>query len=500
MVTSSIGHQLEAHLRSTGIVTDDGIARAASAATTTGTRLDHALVELGLIREQQLLEIACSALGVKGYQNEEVLAQLPKGFASYKHVLLLVKDDASTLGMTDPYDDETLRSCSLFLGARLERTLLTAAMFGTLFASAYGDIDDHIDNSLSAVVLDNDTLEGLRETDSQAPAIRLIKELCIAASERRASDIHLRAAYPEASIHLRVDGALFLYKAVPRDLFGEVVSRLKLLAKLDIAERRLPQDGRLRLSVAGRQTDFRISTMPHLEGEGLVLRLLSRDAAELRLDTIGLDTQIVAKLKDLSNLQSGLFLVVGPTGSGKTTTLYALLNALMRPTLNIVTVEDPVEYRLAGLTQIQVDERVGFTFARALRSILRQDPDVILVGEIRDPETAQIAVQAALTGHLVLATLHADKASDVWPRLVDMGIEPYLLAAVLKGAMSQHLVPIRCTACSDRRSAECPECRGTGIGGRRPVAEFQQFDGEASATAWRHVTSIRTIADHEPIS
>jgi general secretion pathway protein E len=270
-------------------------------------------------------------------------------------------------------------------------------------------------------------------------------------------------------------------KAAPElRMFPNVISRLKILAGLDIAERRLPQDGRIRVNVAGKPIDIRISTMPHVNGESAVLRLLARELAVSNLSELGFSPAIEEGLIRLFRASDGLILVTGPTGSGKSTTLHAALKQLIRPEVNVVTIEDPVEYRVDGAAQIQIDEKVGLTFPRALRSLLRQDPDIILIGEIRDAETARIAVQAALTGHLVLATLHTNSAPAAIPRLIDMGVESYLLPAVLRGVLSQRLVRRLCSTCHGKArgsdTGACPGCGGSGYTGRVAVGELLQLD------------------------
>jgi general secretion pathway protein E len=284
-----------------------------------------------------------------------------------------------------------------------------------------------------------------------------------------------------------------------------MISRIKVLADLDITERRLPQDGRIRFGVSGREIDLRIATMPHIDGEGAVLRILDRSSVTLDLASLGFDTKIRSELSSLLSAPHGIFLVTGPTGSGKTTTLYAALRQLAKPELNVVSVEDPVEYHLTGVNQIQVNRKIGFDFATALRAILRQDPDIIMVGEIRDAETAMIANQAALTGHFVLATLHTNTAAASIPRLIDMGIEPYLLASTMRGALSQRLVRLLCDQCAEpisrrqspvsvsviriaeragltistdgiRRPVGCQKCNGSGYAGRAAIAELVVVD------------------------
>jgi general secretion pathway protein E len=334
----------------------------------------------------------------------------------------------------------------------------------------------------------------LRDSASDAPVVRFVQETIRAAVAEGASDIHLKPLPHGAEMFFRIDGRLERRRAPEAALYASVISRTKILANLDIAERRLPQDGKLAVTVAGETIDVRVSTMAHVHGEGAVLRLLSRQLVRTSLGDLGFSPHIEMGLQRLMAMSEGLIVVTGPTGSGKSTTLHALLQQLVRPDLNIVTVEDPVEYRVDGISQIQVDEKVGLTFPKILRSLLRQDPDIILIGEIRDAETASIAVQAALTGHLVLATLHTNSALAAVPRLIDMGVEPYLLAAVTKGVLAQRLMRRRCTEGTDAPRTDlrlvpdhatamlhdphCSHCGGSGYAGRVAVGELALLDSE----------------------
>jgi general secretion pathway protein E len=317
-------------------------------------------------------------------------------------------------------------------------------------------------------------VDRLRDLASDAPAIRAIELLVERAVEARASDIHVLPTVTHGRLRIRVDGVLQDVSSVPRDLCAALTSRLKVMAGLDIAETRLPQDGRLRLPHRGQELDLRMATVPQVHGEGVVLRVLHRAKATPNLEDLALPGQVLEPLERILATPNGLLLVTGPTGSGKTTTLYAALKRLARPDRNIVTVEDPVEHELEGVAQIQVDRRIGFDFAQALRSVLRHDPDVVMIGEIRDGESAAIAVRAALTGHLVLATIHTNSAAAAIPRLVDMGIEPWILASTLRGAMAQRLLRRLCPRC---RGGGCGDCGSSGFRGRIAVGEFVSING-----------------------
>jgi len=353
------------------------------------------------------------------------------------------------------------------------------------------------DLDLSRLLQDIPKVEDLLDTQNDAPLIRLINALFTQALRDGASDIHIDPFETRSVVRLRIDGTLRDLIEPARALHAAIVSRIKIMAQLDIAEKRLPQDGRITLRVAGRLIDVRVSTIPTGHGERVVLRLLDKQAARLDLSRLGMDDRTLAHVDRLIREPHGIVLVTGPTGSGKTTTLYAALSRLDAKSLNIMTVEDPIEYDLEGISQTPINTRIEMTFARALRTILRQDPDVIMIGEIRDLETAQIAVQASLTGHLVFATLHTNDALSAVTRLVDMGVEPFLLASSLIGVVAQRLVRRLCLECRKPFAADaaqlealgfaptpgtfytaqgCPACNQTGYRGRTGIYEFLTVD------------------------
>ena len=343
----------------------------------------------------------------------------------------------------------------------------------------------------------------LEQMANQAPVIRLVNLLLAEAVEAGASDVHLEAGARDMAVRYRVDGVLQDAPAPPPHLRAAVVSRLKIMAELDIAERRLPQDGRVRLRTEGRELDVRVSTLPTLHGESVVLRLLEMDGQRSGLDALGMGADTFAALLAFAGRPHGVLLNTGPTGSGKTTTLYALVDRIRTGREKIVSVEDPVEYELPGIAQVPVNTKVGLTFARALRAILRQDPDVLLVGEMRDPETAEICIQAALTGHLVLSTLHTNDAPSALTRLVDLGVPDYLVASTVEGILAQRLVRRVCRECAESRAPDavlaremaaaghpadrvlrgrgCDACRGTGYRGRTGIYELVMMDAELRA-------------------
>lgn len=320
---------------------------------------------------------------------------------------------------------------------------------------------------------DQDELYDVLDKDSSAPpAVQLLNVIISDASRLGASDIHFDPDEKGLHVRLRVDGVLLEKLETPVELASPIITRLKVMANMDIAERRLPQDGRIKVRYGGRMIDFRVSTIPVAGGERMVLRLLDKGNIILGLDNLGIPTTLLENLRTLTSFSEGILLVTGPTGSGKTTTLYSALTELKSPEVNIMTIEDPIEYRLPGIAQTAVHHKIGLSFATGLRHILRQDPDIIMIGEIRDKETAEIAIQSALTGHLVLSTLHTNDAPSAIVRLVDMGIEPYLISSCLLGVLAQRLVRRTCPSCQGKESKSCSLCMGSGFSGRHGIYEL----------------------------
>jgi general secretion pathway protein E len=433
---------------------------------------------------------------------------LPYPFAKSKGVLAARVVSGTLEVWIRPYPQaSTLAEVRRMAGKPLKEILLTPEEFEHCLALAYTRepsaaeaIVDDMGESVDLAKLTEQLPEvaDLLETENDAPIIRLINALLTQAVRQEASDIHLEIFESRALVRFRVDGALRDVVEPRRGLHPAMVSRIKVMASLDIAEKRLPQDGRIALRIAGRAIDVRVSTIPTGSGERVVLRLLDKQGGRLTLDSLGMGSSARGEVDALIQQPHGIFLVTGPTGSGKTTTLYSALSRLDRKTRNILTVEDPVEYELDGIGQTQVNPRIEMTFARALRAILRQDPDVVMIGEIRDLETAQIAVQASLTGHLVLATLHTNDAPGAVTRLIDMGIEPYLLASTLNAVLAQRLVRKLCHECrapyepdeSERsifgrsvpdrlyRAVGCGACNFTGYRGRTGIYELLTVDDD----------------------
>ncbi len=405
---------------------------------------------------------------------------LPYAFARSQCVLLEEDADIRTLWLqpaTDPsavgevlrhFGMHTVQSIQSTDAATLaQRTSAAYAQGESNAAAVVSEVESDAD--LSRMMQDLPAVEDLLETSDDAPIIRMLNALLTQAARDGASDIHIEPYERHSAVRFRVDGALREVVQPNRALHAALISRLKIMAELDISEKRLPQDGRISLRIGTRAVDVRVSTLPSAHGERAVLRLLDKSGGKLSLESVGMQGDTLARLENLISQPHGIILVTGPTGSGKTTTLYAALGKLDTQQTNIMTVEDPIEYELAGVGQTQVNAKIDLTFAKALRAILRQDPDVIMIGEIRDFETAQIAVQASLTGHLVLATLHTNDASSAVTRLTDMGIEPFLLSSSLLGVLAQRLVRKLCTHCAGKG---CTHCNQTGYQGRTGVFEL----------------------------
>lgn len=419
-------------------------------------------------------------------------ARHPLPYAYAKAHTLLLEDDGSQLtlwaGEGTPLTvlSEVVRHFDISHferepAATLEQRIARAYAGGESSAAAVvGEVESAVD--LSRLMQDLPAVEDLLEAANDAPIIRMLNALLTQAAKDGASDIHIEPYERSSSVRFRVDGTLREVVQPNRALHAALISRLKIMAELDIAEKRLPQDGRISLRIGGRAIDVRVSTLPSAHGERAVLRLLDKSESMFTLEALGMSGDVLSSFNKLVQQPHGIVLVTGPTGSGKTTTLYASLQRIDTGTTNVLTVEDPIEYELPGIGQTQVNSKIDLTFAKALRAILRQDPDVIMIGEIRDFETAQIAIQASLTGHLVLATLHTNDAPSAVTRLVDMGVEPFLLSSSLLGVLAQRLVRKLCPQCkrADARGryhpVGCPACGHTGYKGRTGVYELMVAD------------------------
>jgi general secretion pathway protein E len=430
---------------------------------------------------------------------------VPYGFARTHQVLISgVSGDAMEVWIGESTPLTALTELSRTLPYRLVPVRKGAKELAAAISRAYAQqegsaasVVDEVggDVDLSRLMQDIPKIEDLLESEDDAPIIRMINALLTQASRDGASDIHIEPFESYSIVRFRVDGTLRDVVKPRRELHAALVSRIKIMAQLDIAEKRLPQDGRITLRIGGRPMDVRVSTLPTGHGERAVLRLLDKEAGRLDLAKLGMATDSLTNFDRLIAQPHGIVLVTGPTGSGKTTTLYAALSRLDSSTTNILTVEDPIEYDLDGIGQTQVNARIDMTFAKALRSILRQDPDVVMIGEIRDLETAQIAVQASLTGHLVLATLHTNDSVSAVTRLIDMGIEPFLLSSSLIGIVAQRLVRKLCPQCRQPdpvtkgwRAVGCLACNKTGFQGRTGIYEMVTVDDEFRGMIHRSAT------------
>jgi general secretion pathway protein E len=433
--------------------------------------------------------------------------RLPFAFARRHGVILLERGGELRLGLREGAALTAVQEAQRVVGMRLPMQWLAQADFDQALGAAYQHdssaamlMVEGLGNDLDLASLADQIqeTEDLLEQEDDAPIIRLINAILGEAINENASDIHIETFEKRLVIRFRVDGILREVVQPKRELAALLVSRIKVMAKLDIAEKRIPQDGRISLRVGGREVDIRVSTLPSANGERVVLRLLDKQAGRLTLRHLGMNEQDRDHLEQAVKKPHGIILVTGPTGSGKTTTLYAALTTLNDRTRNILTVEDPIEYHLEGIGQTQVNTKVDMTFARGLRAILRQDPDVVMVGEIRDQETADMAVQASLTGHLVLSTLHTNSAIGAVTRLVDMGVEPFLISSSLLGVLAQRLVRVLCNDCKRAYVADaaecallgvspaeaptlyhaegCEQCRGLGYRGRTGIYELVLFD------------------------
>ena len=469
-------------------------------------RLCGLLTRLGLVSERDLAAVMAHHFGAPLVTMEDLPAtpimpeRLGRRFLGQAQVLPLREEEETVVvAMADPLDGQALNAVRLAVGKELSVRVVEPSILERALDQLYsgsgleGEKAGMAAGPDEAIELD---IERLKDLASEAPVVRMVDGFISRAVEQRASDIHIEPFEDRLLVRFRVDGSLTGEQVVPSRLAAAVASRVKIMAKLNIAERRLPQDGRVQVVARGKVIDLRVATMPTLHGETVVMRVLDRDAVSLDFKSLGVDARNRAHLDKMLLQPNGVFLVTGPTGSGKTTTLYAALKQLNSPDKKILTVEDPVEYRLDGVNQVQVKPSIGLSFATVLRAMLRHDPDIIMVGEIRDGETADIAVQAALTGHLVLSTLHTNNAASCVTRLIDMGIEDYLLASTLTGVVGQRLVRTLCKECRRTQSAlpevveqlnlrrfqaegeislyhpvGCNRCNGTGFSGRTSVME-----------------------------
>ena len=500
-----------------GVLTEEQLDRSLAEQKSSGQKLGEMLLEQGLVAPSQLVQLLARSLGVRGVQLRHGLID-PAVFklvgAEEAERLLGVPmsrvHNELTVAMAEPQSLPTLNRLRQLTGCRI-RPVLALAPNLIEFVRKYAAGETSVSAFLSGLaesdvaVVERESVDDGPATDldkmvAGSPIINLVNVALLTAVRDKASDIHIEPDKKGTRIRYRIDGVLRDLMKPPGGMHSAIVSRVKVIGKMDIAEKRLPQEGRVHIVAEGREIDLRVSSMPTLLGEKLVIRILDKSNLNVKLADLGFRTEALTSFRRMLDQPHGLVLVTGPTGSGKTTTLYSALDLLRSPEMNIITIEDPVEYQLDLVNQTHVNEGVGLTFARALRSILRQDPDIVMVGEIRDQDTARVAVQAALTGHLVLATLHTNDAPGAVARLLDMGIEPYLLSSALNGVVAQRLARTICPACATkyypseheladagladqvgrpfRKGGGCPQCHDSGFRGRCGIYEVMEVTPE----------------------
>ncbi|MFV8824858.1 GspE/PulE family protein [Thauera sp. WH-2] len=500
------GERLGDRLVARGLLATRNLERALHAQQETGGLFGKVLVSLGLVSELDVARVLSEQLGVPVVSADDYPAVLPEveGLRTeFLHAALVcplkVEGNVLTVAMAQPQDAFTQKGLHLATALEIRPVLGLESDIEEALRRSVLVLEDAEEDAGEGGSEGADFVEHLRDLATEAPVIRLVSSIVNRVVDLRASDIHLEPFEDGLHVRYRVDGILQPVESVPGQLAAAVVSRVKLLAHLNIAERRLPQDGRIRMRVKGKELDLRVSCLPTVHGESVVMRVLDRSSVRFGLEEMGFSPDNLAGFSALLERPHGILLVTGPTGSGKTTTLYAALSKLDATSLKIVTVEDPVEYQLEGINQIHVHPQIGLTFASALRAILRQDPDIIMIGEMRDGETAQIAVQSALTGHLVLSTLHTNTAAGAIVRLQDMGVERYLLTSSVNGVLAQRLVRRLCPHCKERAhlpqgvlghalasrylpagevyvAKGCGQCKGSGYLGRSAIHELIVLD------------------------
>src|SRR5437899_2169740 len=488
------------------LVTPDQLNRALEIHRATGERLGRVLLDMGVVDQEHFARLLSQQIGIEFMHltgqslREDVLQLLPATLASQLQAVPIAKENGVlTVAMVDPLDVVAIDDIRRHTGLDVKVAVITTQDFQyALNQYPALDVAEELVRDLPRpqVIDEEISLERLRRLAEEQPVVRLVNRLVEEAVRKRSSDIHIEPQERHIRIRYRIDGVLLTRGSLPEYVQAQVVSRIKIMANMDIAERRVPQDGSFQTRVDGRAIDVRVSTIPSFYGEKAVLRLLDKSAPIYDLDKLGLSAQNYQVLRRIIQRPQGIFLLTGPTGSGKTTTLYAILNQLNNEKVNVLTVEDPVEYQIAGITQMQVNVRAGVTFASSLRHFLRQDPDIIMVGEVRDQETAQIAIQAALTGHLVLSTLHTNDAPGAITRLLDMGVEPYLVASALEGVAAQRLVRVLCPKCREADAAGAEELR-TRFGTAAPAGTYYLGRGceFCNYTGYRGRVAIFEIAE-----
>lgn len=514
-------------LLSLRLVTPEQLDRALDAQATSPLPLGTVLVNMGYITEELLLNALAAQIGVWPWRLEEnppdqaAIARVPAAVCREHQCLpVAIRGDLLMLAMVNPHDFKVTEKVRALSGMRVEPVLADISRLVKAIEDCHGgrrtpeNLDELVDQALKDFRVDAKGKEKstqITEADTR-PVVGLVNQILTGAIRSGASDVHIEPRHDRVEIRYRIDGQMQMAREIPPTLLPMLVTRLKIMAELDIVEFRVPQDGRVGVQIDGRDVDLRVSVLPNYHGQRIVLRILDKSMSLKKLEEVGFTDQNLATFRSLVTKPYGLFLVTGPTGSGKTTTLYAALQELKKVSNNVMTCEDPVEYDIDGINQSQVNEKVGLTFAKQLRAILRQDPDIVLVGEIRDGETAETAIRAALTGHLVLSTLHCNDAPSAIPRLKDMGVDPFLLSTSVIGVMSQRLIRQICPQCCKwseanaqekelleafghhapdglARARGCPACNFSGYRGRSAVHEIMSVPPSVS----------KLIADHAPL-
>ena len=526
-------------LHDVGLVTQDDILKARELTKLGGVGLLGALIKSGKITDADVSKALAGQFGMDFIQlaeyrvPDEVIAMVPRHVARrYKVVPVYKHDNTLTVAVSDPMDVDTVDSLRYILKINVEPVVATLPEIEASLARYYGTSDDTVENMLQDITegeIDlgaqakpaTDTkIEDVSETEADAPIIKLVQLVIMQAYRDRASDIHIEPLEKRLRVRYRIDGVLHEVDSPPKRLQPSIISRLKIMSNMSIAEKRVPQDGRIQIPVMGRTLDLRVSALPTNHGESVVMRILDKSSLLLGLGDLGFFSDQQELMNKIITSADGIFLVTGPTGSGKTTTLYGCLNSINKPDRKIITVEDPVEYQLAGINQVQVNADINLTFAMALRSILRQAPNIIMIGEIRDLETANIAVQSALTGHLVFSTLHTNDAPSAVTRLIDIGVKPFLVASATRAIMAQRLIRRVCSKCKEPytptdyemrvleldaatvgkttifKGRGCADCSRTGYRGRTGIYEIFFVDEEMRRLIYERVPSnvLRTQA------
>ncbi|MGA2220834.1 MAG: type II secretion system ATPase GspE [Verrucomicrobiia bacterium] len=518
-------------LRDLGLITHEDLLKAKDMTKLGGIGLLDALIKMGRVTQMDVSKALASQFGMDTINlaeyrvPEEVLALVPRHIARrYKVVPVYRHDNTLTVAISDPMDVDTIDSLRYILRVNVEPVVASKPDIEASLARYYGGGDDTVENMLQEITEGEIDLgisakaaelridEGA-ETEADAPIIKLVGLIINEAYRSRASDIHIEPMEKRLRVRYRIDGVLHEVENPPKKLQQTIISRLKIMSNMSIAEKRVPQDGRIEIPVMGRVLDLRVSCLPTNHGESIVMRILDKSSLLLGLSDLGFFTDQEEVINRVIGSPDGVFLITGPTGSGKTTTLYACLNTINKPDRKIITVEDPVEYQLAGINQVQVNAEINLTFAAALRSILRQAPNIIMIGEIRDLETANIAVQSALTGHLVFSTLHTNDAPSAVTRLIDIGVKPFLVASAVRAIMAQRLVRTICPRCKEPytpskyemdmlrldpeemkkttiyKGRGCSDCAKTGYRGRKGIFEIFVIDEEMRRMVYEKVSS-----------